>query len=51
MCSNMILSIFFLLRIAQTENRMKQIEVNGMTVKWASKSDAVDFEVFAPTNG
>ena len=40
-----------MLQIAETEHRMKQIEVNGMTVKWASKSDEVDFEVFAPTNG
>jgi DOMON domain len=40
-----------MLAIMPSENKMKQIEVNKMIIKWESKSNELTFEVFAPTTG
>lgn len=51
MLNKLTLLLFTILQIILTENTMKQIDVNGMTIKWETKSDEVVFEVFAPTDG
>ncbi len=51
MLNKITLSLFTILQIILTKNTMKQIDVNGMIIKWEIKSDEVAFEMFAPTDG
>ncbi len=47
----LILAIAMFFQAEQTENKVKEIKVEKMVIKWETTADAVSFEVFAPTDG
>jgi hypothetical protein len=51
MAKDLILAVTLLFKVLQPESDLKQVSVNGMTIKWEVQSNDLVFEVFAPTDG
>lgn len=51
MCKLLIWAFILLFHLGQTHNKMKEIKVDKMVIKWEANAEQVLFEVFAPTSG